>query len=141
MKTQIARIAFLLSVAAICVPQPALSQVATGTPRFNSYGGGPFDTVNLGNLNVHFGVPILHKAGRGMPFSFDLAYDSSVWKPVTVGATTQWTPATNWGWQQKPHLGYITYSVSSQDCQYFVQYTGQWFTAYTQYFYTNWKFV
>jgi RHS repeat-associated protein len=31
--------------------------------------------------------------------------------------------------------------VSSQDCQYFVDYIGQWFTAYTQYFYTNWAFV
>ncbi|MGA7630598.1 MAG: hypothetical protein WCB11_07510, partial [Terriglobales bacterium] len=43
-------------------------QVATGTPPFGSFGGGPFDTVNLGNLNVHFAIPVLNKAGRGLPF-------------------------------------------------------------------------
>ena len=56
----------------------SLSQVATGIIPFNSYGGGPFDTVNLGNLNVHFSVPVLHKAGRGIPFVYDLNYDSSI---------------------------------------------------------------
>ena len=45
----------------------AVAQVATGTPPFGSFGGGPFDTVNLGNLNVHFGIPVVNKAGRGMP--------------------------------------------------------------------------
>jgi predicted ATPase len=28
--------------------QPSLAQVATGTPPFGSFGGGPFDVVNLG---------------------------------------------------------------------------------------------
>jgi hypothetical protein len=36
-------------------------QVATGVPKFSSIGGGEFDTVNLGNLNVHFTVPVLTK--------------------------------------------------------------------------------
>jgi hypothetical protein len=70
----------------------ASSQVATGTPPFGSFGGGPFDTVNLGNLDVHFAVPIVHKAGRGMPFTYDPTYDSSVWYPS--GGT--WTPVANW---------------------------------------------
>jgi len=35
-----------------------VSQVATGTPPFGSFGGGPFDVVNLGNLNVHFSIPV-----------------------------------------------------------------------------------
>jgi hypothetical protein len=47
----------------------ASAQVATGTTAFGSFGGGPFDTVNLGNLNVHFAVPILNKSGRGTSFS------------------------------------------------------------------------
>jgi len=42
-----------------------LAQVSTGAPPFSSVGGGPFDTVNLGNLNVHFSIPVMHKAGRG----------------------------------------------------------------------------
>ena len=46
-----------------------VAQVATGTPPYGSFGGGPFDTVNLGNLNVHFAIPVIHKAGRGMPFN------------------------------------------------------------------------
>lgn len=58
------------------------AQVSTGTPASGSFGGGPFDTVNLGNLNVHFAIPVVHKAGRGMAFTYDLSYDSSVWTVV-----------------------------------------------------------
>ena len=56
----------------------ATAQVSTGTPSFGSLGGGPFDRVNLGNFNVHFAIPVLHKAGRGLPFNYDIAYDNSV---------------------------------------------------------------
>lgn len=88
-------------------------QVATGTPPFGSFGGGPFDTVNLGNLNVHFSVPIINKAGRGTPFTYNLNYDSSIWTPVTTSGTTAWTPSGNWGWQGQTAaaLGYVTYGV------------------------------
>ena len=58
--------------------QIAPAQVATGTPPYGSFGGGPFDTVNLGNLNVNFVIPVFHKAGRGTPFTYDLSYDSSI---------------------------------------------------------------
>jgi hypothetical protein len=61
----------------------ASGQVATGMPPFGTLGGGPFDIVNLGNLNVHFAIPVLNKAGRGAPFSYSLGYDSSIWFPVT----------------------------------------------------------
>ena len=47
---------FLLSLAA----HPASAQEQLGTPKYESFGGGPFDTVNLGNLNGerrHFRVP------------------------------------------------------------------------------------
>lgn len=74
------------------------AQVATGAPPFSTIEGGPFDGVNLGNLNVHFSVPILHKAGRGISFAFDLGYDNSVWTPVTSGGVTSWRPVLNWGW-------------------------------------------
>ena len=85
--------AFIILGAAI-----ASGQVSTGTPPFGSFGGGPSDTVNLGNLNVHFAIPVLHKAGRGVPFTFDLSYDSSIWYQGTVNGTTQWVPTANWGW-------------------------------------------
>ncbi len=38
----------------------------TGTPPFRSLGGGP-DVINLGNLNVHYAMPVFGRAGRGMP--------------------------------------------------------------------------
>ena len=92
------------------------AQVSTGTPAFGSFGGGPFDTVNQGNLNVHFTVPILHKAGRGVPFTYDLSYDSSIWRQGTVNGTVQWVPVGTWGWtgQSLAQVGYLSISETSQ---------------------------
>ncbi len=91
----------------------ASGQVATGTPAFGSFGGGPFDTVNLGNLNVHFSIPILNKSGRGTAFTYNLVYDSSLWTPVVVSGSTVWQPASNWGWQGQTEvsLGYISFTT------------------------------
>jgi hypothetical protein len=91
----------------------ASAQVATGTPPFGSFGGGPFDTVNLGNLNVHFAIPMLNKAGRGMSFTYNLSYDGSVWTPVVSNGTTSWNPVNNWGWRGVTEVatGYISSSV------------------------------
>jgi len=76
---------------------PVAAQVTTGTPPFASIGGGP-DAINLGNLNAHLDVPVLSKAGRAMPFTYDLTYDTSVWAPITTGGVTSWNPVFNWGW-------------------------------------------
>src|SRR5258708_7398625 len=76
----------------------AHAQVATGTPPFGSFGGGP-DAIDLANLNSHISIPVLHKPGRGTNFTYDLSYDSSVWYPVTSGGTTTWQPVQNWGWR------------------------------------------
>jgi hypothetical protein len=82
--------AFLLVVG---LAVTAIAQVTTGTPPYQSFGGGP-DVINLGNLNVHYSFPVFGRAGRGIPFSYALAYDSSVWRPIG----TAWTPAsTTWG--------------------------------------------
>ena len=88
-----------------------------GTPPWNSFGGGPFDAVNLGNLNVHFAIPIRHKAGRGLPLAYDLTYDSSIWYAGSVNGVTTWLPSNNgyWGWQGLTAAGSTTnlaYSVS-----------------------------
>jgi len=93
-------------------------QVKTGTPPFASFAGGPFDIVNLGNVNVHFAVPILNKNGRGMPFTYSLGYDNSVWSPAVVNGVRQWQPAFNWGWvaQTAVTTGYISYSKTTQRC-------------------------
>lgn len=76
---------YLHTICAICVIcgfflGTARAQVATGTPPFGSFSGGP-DVVNNANLNVHLAIPVMNKAGRGMPFYYILTNDSSVWYP------------------------------------------------------------
>ena len=94
------------------------AQVVTGTPPFGSFGGGPFDTVNLGNLNVHFSIPVLRKAGRGMPFTYDISYDSSIWTQGVSNGVTQWQSVTNLGWRGDTEIttGYLSYSQLSTRC-------------------------
>src|ERR1700681_2917168 len=84
---------FLLSLAAC----PGSAQVQLGTPKYESFGGGPFDTVNLGNLNVHFSIPVLHKPGRGIPFDFDITYDSTFWQPTLINRQAYWEPTATSG--------------------------------------------
>ena len=109
----------MLGVAVILSSVLGCTQVAPGTSAFGSFGGGPFDTVNLGNLNVHLSVPVLHKAGRGIAFNYDLSYDSSIWYPVSVSGQMTWQPVQNWGWtgQTAPATGYLaSSSVLVQTC-------------------------
>src|SRR5882724_12589227 len=108
-------IAGLLS--GICFGQATGVPPATGPQPFGSFGGGPFDTVNLGNLNDHFSIPVLHKAGRGLPFNYDLTYDSSVWYPVGVSGSQTWQPVFNWGWMSPwTTTGYISDTSSGDYC-------------------------
>src|SRR6266576_6833499 len=115
----------LLYVVTSLLSSPASAQVATGTPPFGSFGGGP-DIVNLGNLNDHQTMPILHKPGRGMNFTYDLSYDSSVWYPVTSGSTTSWQPVSNLGWGivSQPVAGLVTYRVTPRTCTDRISYYG-----------------
>ena len=93
------------------------AQVQTGTPPFSSVGGGP-DAIDLGNLNIHISIPILHKPGRGTNFTYDLSYDSSVWYPVGSSGNQVWTPVYNWGWRGSTEVatGYISYTMLSYVC-------------------------
>jgi len=112
------------------------SQVTTGAQLFGSFGGGPFDRVNLGNLNVHFSIPVVHKAGRGMPFTYDLSYDSSIWSPVDPSTgNSGWTPVLNWGWRGVTEVttGYVSFQTvqtSVPNCP-----TGSMDTTYSHYVY------
>ena len=69
--------------------------VATGTPAFGSFAGGP-DVINLGNLNVHYDIPVYSKPGRGIPFSYALKFDNSVWRRVGVSGSGYWQHEGNW---------------------------------------------
>jgi RHS repeat-associated protein len=93
----------------------ANAQVITGTPPYASFGGGP-ETINLANLNAHFNIPVLSKAGRGIPFNFYLTYDTAIWYPATSGSTKAWTPVSNYGWAASPiWVGYIAATVTTTE--------------------------
>ena len=71
-------LSLLLYFLASLFPVSTFAQVTTGAPPLGSFGGGP-DVINLANLNSHIAIPVLHKPGRGINFTYDLSYDTSVW--------------------------------------------------------------
>src|SRR5579859_2490449 len=96
----------------------AHAQVATGTPPFGSFGGGP-EVINLYNLNFHWVFPIVNKAGRGPSFNYALTYDSSVWQMVTVNGQDTWQPVNGTlGWQRQTDAitGYVSYNAGTTGC-------------------------
>src|ERR1700688_5142717 len=117
MKIRISARWFLVGLTMLWALTCRAQQHAIGAQAFGSFSGGP-DLINLGNLNVHLNIPVMHKQGRGIPFIFDLTYDSgAVWSPVTVGSATTWTPQpqASWGWPtSESAVGYITAPVTSQ---------------------------
>ncbi|ABF43251.1 YD repeat protein [Candidatus Koribacter versatilis Ellin345] len=111
---QFARSLTMLFVFLLMAVLVASAQPATGTPPFGSFTGGP-DTINLGNLNVQWQIPIFSKAGRGQNFAYALTYNSSVWMPVTTGSTKNWQPVSaQWGWQGLTPAGaaQVSYTMS-----------------------------
>jgi hypothetical protein len=132
----------LLFAVALLISHPASAQVATGFPPFASMSPSTFDTVNNANLNVHFAIPIFARGGRGIPFSYVLSYDSSIWSPVSSTGSVGWTPVgqtstipSNWGWRgiTEAQAGYITYSTRMGKCVVqgiYVYYPENWFGTY-----------
>jgi RHS repeat-associated protein len=116
---------------------PCSAQVVTGTPLFNSFGGGP-DIVNLYNLNVHIPIPVVSKAGRATPFAYNYGYDSSIWYPVGTSGSQAWMPVNRWGWMNltQPATGYITYTATRGDCR-----TASGGESLSETTYTNWAYL
>ena len=114
--THASRILLVLVIAS-AVAIPVAAQVATGTPAFGSFGGGP-EVINLANLNAHLDIPVTSKSGRGLPFTYDLVNDTSVWYPVGAIGNQFWQPIPNWGWagQTQVTTGYVTYSQVQTGC-------------------------
>jgi hypothetical protein len=109
------RQSIVLALILAALPAVLPAQPAPGLPAFGSFSDGPFDTVNNGNLNVYFQIPIVNKAGRGLPFTYTLTYSSSVWYNVA----DSWGPVSNWGWTAVttvPLTGYVSYYASLQYC-------------------------
>ena len=88
------------------------AQVATGTPTYGTFSNGP-DVINIGNLNVHWSIPVLNKAGRGSNFVYNLPYDSSIWYPSGSTGSQYWTPVNAWGWQGISQGAYISYAMTT----------------------------
>lgn len=99
----------VLVAALLLLPGRSSAQVATGTPPFSSLSGGP-DVVDNANLNVHYSIPVLNKAGRSIPFSYLLSFDSSIWSPQAINGTLTWTPSPGWGLGgiSSADTGYVT---------------------------------
>lgn len=125
---------FLMLAAGSFAQQPA-----TGVPPFGSFSGGPFDTVNNANLNVHLQVPVVNKAGRGQPFYYILGYDNSLWSPTSVSGQKVWTPVGAWGWSgiTDGATGYVTSSsVEMQgECYSYGEYYPYSYTQYSGFVY------
>ena len=107
--TALRRIAYLCAL--IFSVAVAHSQVATGTYAYGTFDNKGFDTINVGSLNVHFSIPVINKSGRGIPFYYNLSYDSSVWYPTGVSGAQTWTPVQNFGWTGDTEIavGYVSY--------------------------------
>src|ERR1035441_8779906 len=82
----------------------SMGQVATGVYQFGTFDTPGIDTINVGNLNVHFSVPVLSKAGRGLPFNANLTYDSSIYYPTGVSGSQTWVPVQSFGWASSTGL-------------------------------------
>lgn len=115
------RVGICFLILAMAVSICTAQDVAVGTPALASLGGGP-DNINLGNLNASWVIPILNNPGRGLNMSYNLAYDSSIWYPVTSGSSKAWqpVPSSNFGWQglNPANVGNVSYysQYISQNC-------------------------
>ncbi len=81
-----------------CSVLPAQT-VGTGVYPFASFDNRGFDSVNIGNLNTRFNVPIVSKAGRGLAFNYSIQSEGLIWAPVTNASTSTvtWVPDPSWG--------------------------------------------
>ncbi len=61
----------------------------------------------------------MNKQGRGLPFQYQLVYDSLVWTPVGSAGSQVWTPAVGWGLHgqyNEGYEGYISYDSATVAC-------------------------
>lgn len=110
--TSLLRSVLLLLGIVLLLTVPLVGQSPTGLPPFGSFSGGGVDTINVQGGNLHLTIPLLSKTGRGLPFIYNIGYDSTVWSGESPDS---WHPAPNWGWTfgGGPVLGYVTYYSGS----------------------------
>ena len=121
MEKHMSRLSCLVLLILSLLAQTGISQKQnTGIYTFGSYDKHGFDTINLGNLNVHFEIPIVNQKGRGPDFVYSLVYYSVVWaNVVSEDGNSQWVPEATWGFHgqlQGAMMGYMTYGNETIDC-------------------------
>ena len=96
------------------------AQRQTGVYSYGAFDTKTFDTINIGNLNVYFALPVFSKPGRALSFYYNLAYNSSIWAPESASGSHTWTQANNWGWtaQTDAETGYIRDTILSSGTCY-----------------------
>src|SRR6266404_2314557 len=93
----------------------AQTSPATGFPQWGTFNRDAIDTVNVGNLNIHFEFPIFAKKGIGLDFYAHLLHDNSavqiIPSPGGLGSNPYWMPANNIDWYvATPKAGYLSYT-------------------------------
>ena len=113
MNNQARRLAVMLLLTAAV--SSCWGQVATGSYPYGTFDSKGFDTINIGNLNVHFSIPLINKPGRGLSFYYNLGYDSSVWYPTSVNGSLVWEPVPAFGWKGETEMltGYASYDATT----------------------------
>jgi len=107
MKTLLIRAAAMCGIVFLSLAALGQSANITGLPTFGTMTGGP-DLVNLSSLDIHYQIPAMNKAGRGLPVQFALAYDSY---PSWMFVNPVFNRPT-YGWNQPLNMGYVTYSTA-----------------------------
>jgi YD repeat-containing protein len=95
------------------------AKAQTGIYPYGSFDTVGNDTIDRGSLNVHFAIPVVNKAGRGIGFSYQLVYDSLVWSPVDATGVATWTPSPGFGLHGELNEGlegYISYFQRTLKC-------------------------
>jgi RHS repeat-associated protein len=95
------------------------AQAQTGLYPYGSFDNVGFDTIDRGSLNVHFAIPVVNKAGRGLGFSYQLVYDGLVWSPHNTAGVPGWTPLTGFGLHGQLNdglVGYVFYAHTTIKC-------------------------
>jgi len=109
---------FCLIAALLCGASASMAQsIGTGAYAFASFDNPGFDSINLGNLNLRFNVPIVNRPGRGMAFNYSIQYEGMIWQAVPSGGATVWVPDPNWGFSGLLNgvtfSGYLTHATQS----------------------------
>jgi hypothetical protein len=111
---------FFLSIFLFVIGTGVAQDTGEGTYAFASLDNRGFDSLNLGNLNTRFNIPVVGRQGRGLPFNYSVQYEGLVWSTVTSGSVTTWVPDPAWGFSGllngTTFSGYLTYSTLLLTC-------------------------